>query len=302
MKRSIFLGAVFASVATILVGGSVAVSGLLTHYPPLWSQSIRYALGAGILALVAISRGLPFPRLSVRELLLLLALALTGLVGFNLCLLAALRYSDPTAVGTMVGAVPIFLALVGPLTQRQIPQLAVVLGAGIISVGTIITQGYGNSATTPLGILLSIGALLGEASFTLLAVPLLPKLGPLVLSFYACAMASVILAVLALFWGGDNALPVPTLLQFLALGYLALAVTAGAFLAWYAGLTRLGAARAGLFSSLIPISTLVCGIFLGTTSMTFVRALGCGLVAVGVVIGFLPSLEKRTRKLPLAQD
>lgn len=301
MKRSLLSGAAFASAATILVGGSVAVSSFLTQYPPLWSQSIRYALGALILALVARFRGLSFARLHLWEVLLVLALALTGLVGFNLSLLAALRYSDSTAVGAMVGAVPIFLALVGPLLQRRVPQLGVLLGAGIITLGTIITQGYGT--TTPQGVLLSICALLGEASFTLLAIPLLPKLGPLELSFYACTAASLILALLALIFGGINSLPLPTIPQFLALGYLAFAVTAGAFLAWYAGLIRLGPARAGLFSSLIPISSLVCGIFLGTTSVTFIRILGCGLVAIGVIVGLMqPGETSKQEKLLISAE
>lgn len=285
MKRSFFTGAMFISIAAVLVGGSVAISDLLAKYPPLWSQSIRYALGAIVLILVARLRRLPFPRLSIRELWLVTLLALTGLVGYNLSLLAALRYSDPAAVGAMLGALPIFLALIGPMMQFNKPQVIVVLGAIIVSIGTAIAQGFGT--TTPLGVILSIGALLGEVSFSLLAVPLLPKLGSLVLLLYTCIVGSLVFAALALISGETNALPPPTVPQLLALGYLAFAATAGACLAWYAGLARLGAAHAGLFSGLIPVSSLVCAGLIGTTTVTLTSALGCLLVAVGVVIGSL---------------
>lgn len=274
---------------------SYAASSLLLHYPPLGSQAIRYALGAGVLAVVIRLKGLPSPRLSKRDLLLLVLLALTGLFGFNLCLLTALRFSDSAAVGAMIGGVPIFLAVVGPLLRHQSPKIMVVCGAIVVCVGVGIAQGTG--ATSPPGLLLSIGALLGEAAFTLLAVPLLPKLGALVLSLYVCVTASLVFASLAVVVDGTHALPLPTLPQLLALGYLAFVVTAGAFLAWYAGLARLGAEYAGLFSGLIPVSALVCGVLVGTTDMIPTRVLGSIVVAGGVLIGSLIQTKRNHKTM-----
>ncbi len=296
MKQTFFLGALFASTATMIVGSSVAVSSLLSQYPPLGGQAIRYALGAGTLAIVVRLKRLPLPRLSTRDVVLLVLLALTGLVGFNLCLLAALRYSDPAAVGATVGGVPVCLAVMGPLLRRQAPQFIVVCGAIVVSIGVGMAQGTGT--TSPLGLLLSVGALLGEAAFTLLAVPLLPKLGPLVLSLYVCMTASLILASFAMVVDGASAFPAPTFPQLLALGYLAFAVTAGAFLAWYAGLARLGADYAGLFAGLIPVSALVCGMLVGTTNVTLFRAGGSLLAAGGVVVGSLRQPKRANTTSP----
>ena len=71
---------------------------------------------------------------------LLLALALTGLVGYNLFLLAALRYTDPASVGVVVGCIPIALALAGPITQRRRPQSRPLWAAVIVSAGAAVVQ------------------------------------------------------------------------------------------------------------------------------------------------------------------
>src|SRR4051794_32791211 len=114
----------------LLMGSSVAVSGVLNTYPPLGGQAVRYALSAATLGVLLLTRGTP-PRPTARGMVLLLALALTGLVGFNLFLLAALRYTDPAAIGVVVGCVPIALALSGPLSQRKRPRPRT-LGAAVI--------------------------------------------------------------------------------------------------------------------------------------------------------------------------
>jgi drug/metabolite transporter (DMT)-like permease len=56
----------------------------------------------------------------------LAALAATGLVAFNLLVLAALEEAEPTAVGVVVGCVPIVLALAGPVLARRAPVARVV--------------------------------------------------------------------------------------------------------------------------------------------------------------------------------
>ncbi|GCE31218.1 hypothetical protein KDA_67020 [Dictyobacter alpinus] len=54
---------------------------------------------------------------------------------------------------------------------------------------------------------------------------------------------------------------------------------------WYAGLIRMGSERAGLFSGIIPISALFCGVLLGANTLTPLRMFGSALVAAGVIIG-----------------
>jgi drug/metabolite transporter (DMT)-like permease len=277
----LIVGVVCAGGATLAVGSSVAVLGLLTEYPALAGQAVRYGFAAALLVAVAGRRGLP--RISRRDALQLAALAGTGLVAFNLLVLGALEEAEPAAVGVVVGCVPVVLALTGPLLARRAPVARVVGAAVVVTVGAAVVQGVGDS--TLAGVLLSLGALVGEALFSLLAVSLLPRLGPVVLSAYVCAMAAGGLGVAAVLVDGDQALPLPSAEEGAAIAYLAVAVTAIAFVAWYSGVQRLGVERAGLFAGLIPVSTLFCAAAIGTGSLGLVEALGVLVVGAGVSLG-----------------
>jgi drug/metabolite transporter (DMT)-like permease len=293
--EGLLAGVACAGGAALAVGSSVAVLGLLTDYPALGGQALRYGLAAVLLTAVA-TAGLGLPKLSVLETLQLAALAATGLVAFNLLVLGALEEAEPAAVGVVVGCVPVVLALIGPLLARRAPVGRVVVAAGVVTVGAAVVQGVGD--TTLAGFLLALGALVGEALFSLLAVSLLPRLGPVVVSAYVCAIAAAGLGAAAALVDGDRALPLPTAEEAAAIAYLAVAVTAIAFVAWYSGVQRLGVERAGLFAGLIPVSTLFCGAAIGTGSLDLVEALG--VLVVGAAVSFGVSVPAQPAEEPLA--
>jgi drug/metabolite transporter (DMT)-like permease len=295
--RGLIAGVACACGAALAVGSSVAVLGLLTEYPALGGQAVRYALAAALLAAVAVASRRGLPAICGRDALQLAALAATGLVAFNLLVFGALEEAEPSAVGVVVGCAPIVLALAGPLLARRAPVARVVAAALVVTVGAAVVQGVGDA--TLAGLLLSLGALAGEALFSLLAVSLLPRLGPLVLSTYVCAMAAAALGVTAVLVDGAEALPLPSTEEAAAIAYLAVVVTASAFVAWYSGVQRLGVERAGLFAGLIPVSTMLCAAAIGTGSLGLVEALGVLVVGAGVSFGVsaLPQPEGRRSRV-----
>ena len=70
-----------------------------------------------------------------------------------------------------------------------------------------------------------------------------------------------------------------------ALSYLAVAVTAVVFLAWYAAMNRLGVDRTGLFNGLIPIASLAAVALVGTGTIAPLQCLAALTVLVGVILG-----------------
>src|SRR3954449_6502142 len=88
-----------AAVTMTIVGTLTAVSAVISGYPVYGGQAVRYAVAAVVLLTVARvgdrrgGRAVPAPRLSARERLLVLALAATGLAGFNVCIVAGTRYA-----------------------------------------------------------------------------------------------------------------------------------------------------------------------------------------------------------------
>src|SRR5690606_20812925 len=232
------------------------VSALIADYPVYGGQAVRYAAAAAILLAVARLRGPATARLTARDAALLVALAMTGLVVFNVAVIESANAAGPTLAGTVLGTVPLVLALVG---GRPTPRL--VAAATVVVAGATLATGLGSG--TPAGLAWSLVALACEVCFSLLAMPLLPKLGAVRVSAYSCAPPGPRLAGIGRAVAGAGFLRVPTAAEALGLGYLCLVITTIAFLLWYTGLSRLGPQRAGLFAGLIPVGAIVTTAVLG---------------------------------------
>ncbi|MFF0867333.1 DMT family transporter [Nonomuraea sp. NPDC050227] len=267
-----------AATAMFLVGTLAGVSGLIGSYPVYGGQAVRYLAAAVILLVVTRALGLRFVRLTGRETLYLGGLTLLGLVVFNICVVESTRASGPALVGTVLGTVPLALALAG---GRPAPRLLV--GASVVVAGATLATGLGSG--NPTGLLWALGALAGEVSFSMLAIPLLPKLGAIRVSAYSTALAVPMLAVVGLVQEGSAMFRTPTAAETLGFVYLAVVVTVVAFFLWYTSLPRLGPGTAGLFAGLIPVGAIVTGLALGIATPSVYDLAGAGLVIVGILVG-----------------
>jgi drug/metabolite transporter (DMT)-like permease len=288
-------GSVGAATAMFVVGTLAAISSVINRYPLYGGQALRYALAAVILAAVARARGLAFVRPTRRELLLLLALAATGLVLFNLFVIQASHHASATLVGTVIGTVPVILALVGPLLAGSRPSGRVLAAALVVVVGATITTGLGGGSV--IGLLYAVGALACEACFSLLALPLLPRLGPIRVSAYTQTIAVPVLLLVGALADGSGMLRPPTAAEATSLLYLSLVVSAGAFLLWYDALGRLGADRAGLFAGVLPLGAVVTSVLLGLGAPTAAELGGAAVVVAGLAVGLAP---RRSRSPAIA--
>ncbi len=273
-------GGLAATGAFVAVGSLVAASDVIDGYPFPAGQTVRYLLASAFFLLLAGKR-LTWP--TGRETLWLIGLAATGLVLFNAFVVGGVREGDPATVGVIIGCVPVVLAIAGPLLTGRRPLLGVVGAAALVAAGAAIVQ-YAGGELSGLGLLFALGALACEAAFSLLAVPVLDRLGPLSVSTFACLFAVPMLALWALIADGPS-LPTPSTDQALAFAYLGLIVTCGGFLLWYTALGLLGVERAGLFSGMLPISALACSAAIGAAEITAGRLVGVAVVAVGVTFG-----------------
>jgi drug/metabolite transporter (DMT)-like permease len=289
--NSLLRGSVGAASAMFVVGTLAAVSSVINHYPLYGGQAVRYAMAAVILLAVARAKGLGLVRLTLRETLLLLSLAATGLVLFNVCVIQATRHASPTLVGTTVGTVPVVLALVAPLLARAGPSGRVLAAAAAVVAGATIATGLGSGNLT--GLLYAVGALACEACFSLLAIPLLPRLGPIRVSAYTQAAAIPLLLIVAVIADGGGILRTPSAAEAAALLYLGTVVSAGAFFLWYDALPRLGADRAGLFAGMVPIGAIVTTFLLGLGAPTVTELGGAALVIAGLTVGLVPGRPRR---------
>ena len=283
-----------AAAAMAMVGGAVTASGFLTGYPLFSAQAVRYALAALALMLVARHGGRRLVRSPIgREWWWLIASATAGLSGYNLAVLTAVDHAEPAVIGTVVACVPLVLAVVVPLLARKRPPAQLLIGAVVVVVGAMVVQGGGR--TDVWGVVWSVVALAGETGFTLLALPVLGRLGAFSVATHTAWIAAIQLAVLAAVVDGSASLEMPDSSVVLAIGYL-VAASAGAFVLWFLAVDRIGGDVAGLTAGIIPVAAALTGLPFDRTTIAPSVIGGSVLVALGVTLGLRPSGTRGPRE------
>lgn len=146
---------------------------------------------------------------------------------------------------------PLLLAVVGPLLNRMRPAPAVVLAAAVVTVGAVLV--YGGGRTDAAGLGWAAVVLLTEVASTLLAMPVLARLGPWSVSLHTTWIAAVGLGVLGVTVEGLTAVFALRADDIAAGAHLAVVVTALAFVLWYSAVGQIGPGRAGLATGVVPV-------------------------------------------------
>jgi drug/metabolite transporter (DMT)-like permease len=277
------LPALSGALGMVFVGGSVAVSGVLADAPVMTVQAVRYAVACLLLVAFARLTGRRLVRPRGTEWLWLGGVVLTGMFVFNLALVHGARHAEPAVLGVAVACVPLLLAVIGPLLEGRRPATRLIVAAAVVTAGAGLVQGVGHA--DGLGLLWALVTFLCEAGFTLLAVPLLRRHGPLGVSVHSTWMAALLFAA---FFESPGSLHAD---DVLAGAYLAVAVTAVAFVLWYTCVSRLGSARAGLLTGIAPVAAAATGVALGGPVPGPLVWVGIGLVAAGLATGLSAGLS-----------
>lgn len=266
-----------------LVGSSVGVSHTLIHAPLFTAQAIRYAAAIVLLFALAKSAHAPIVRPRGREWLWLAGIAATGLVLFNVAVVRGVAHAEPAVIAVAVACVPILLGIIGPLLDRQRPRRQILAAALVVTFGSVVVEGAGRADA--LGVAWAAVALACEAAFTLLAIPVLPRHGAWGVSLHSVWIATLILIGLSVLTEGTTAVARLTAADWTAMAYLAVMVTAVAFVLWYSAVADLGAGRVGLLTGVAPVSAALTGIVTGVHPPRPLVWVGMFVVISGLAAG-----------------
>jgi drug/metabolite transporter (DMT)-like permease len=273
-------------VAMTVVGSSVAASHALIHAPLFAAQAIRYAVAVPVLIVLARSARAPVVRPQGREWFWLAGVAALGLVLFNVAIVRGVAHAQPAAIAVALAMVPVVLGVAGPLLERQRPSRPILLAAVVVTAGSVLVEGAGRAG--PAGIAWAAVALACESAFTLLAVPVLPRHGAWGVSVHSVWLGTIMLIVLSVVTEGPAAAARLTAAEWAAIAYLAVMVTAVAFVLWYSTVAVLGPGPAGLLTGIAPVSAALTGIITGSQVPGPLVWLGMLVVIGGLVTGLRP--------------
>jgi drug/metabolite transporter (DMT)-like permease len=224
--------------------------------------------------------------LTKRDRIDLIWLGLVGHLGYQYFFVGGVALSSASNAALIVGSTPAVLAVVSALLGRERISRLHWIGAAISAIGIYLVVGRGASfgGATLRGDLLVICSVACWVTFTLGAASLIQRHSPLYVTGMTMVYGGVPYVVMALPqilrvpWGDVSAWAL-TALVLSALLALNLA-----YVIWYMGVQRLGAARTSIYSNGVPIVAMaVAALWLGEP-LTWNKLLGAAAVLSGVLL------------------
>ena len=257
---------------------------ILTHgFRPLAYATVRYGLATVLFAAIALrlERSLRIERRDRR----LVAGAAVTILANQLAFIYSVKATSASVVGLVIGATPIFAALLGIVLRTETLSRRFWLGATLSFAGVgLVAAGSGGQLSGDLGgILLAVGAAATWALYSVLIAPLMGRYSP----------SRISVSVLGLGWIGLLVAGFgQTRHQDYDLGWRIWAVLVIATLGplvvtnmlWFRVLHRIGPARATLAANLQPFVAAVIAYFALSESLTGLQFGGGALVALGILV------------------
>ena len=244
---------------------------------PLWSAALR-ALPAGVI-LLAVARRLP----SGSWLWKSLVLGLLNFGAFFVLVYLAAQLLPTSVAASVMALAPVALSMLAIPLLRQRPTAYMLIGAvlGVVGVGLLV--GLGASRIDPLGVAISLLALLLSSLGAILATKWRDDLPLVATTSWQLVAGGLMLLVAAIVVEG--APPAMASTSVLAYGAISLVATAIAFLCWFAGLRHLPAGTVGIIGLLNPVTGVLLGVLLAAESLASSQWWGLALVAAALVLG-----------------
>lgn len=272
-----------------------AINILLKSMGLFTSVFLRFACAALVLLALLWLRERRLPRLSPRELVLVVGLGLLGITLYNTLFTAGLALVEASRAALIVPTNPAFTALFAALILKERLGRTRAVGIGLCVLGAlwVLSRGDPRSFTGldfGLGELVLVLCIFMWSAYTLLGRVALSTLSPLALTAYVMAAGSIPLALPAFLEGAP--LAGVTWEGWAAFGYLVLFGTVIPFLWFYEGVKALGAARASQWINLVPPLAVIESVVILGESFTQGLIVGTALVVAGL---YLTNKPRRAR-------
>jgi drug/metabolite transporter (DMT)-like permease len=218
---------------------------------------------------------------------LVLALAATGVAGFNTVLYAALARTPAVNALLVFAATPAVVALLARAALGERCPGARGAGIALSLLGAAVLAARGDPAALPgpdadAGDAAAAAGVLIWACYTVLLRRRPPGLDPLAL-LAATVAVGLALMLPAWLWCGAR-LPPPRPPVLLALAYLGLCASVLGFLAWTRGVGLVGPARAGVDLNLVPVFGAGLAVALLGEALAAYHLAGGALVFAGLLL------------------
>lgn len=285
-----------------LVGSYVALSKpLVAVFPVFLLAWLRFGIG-GVAMWRWLRKPVDEPPISTRTRLLLFLESFLGNFLFSVCMLFGVRLTTAVAAGVVMSSIPAVVAILSWLLLRErigrrtLAAIAcAATGIGLFSLqkpdgpaSGISTDSFWGLPLPVWGNVLVFAAVVCEASYVVIGKRLTDGLGPKRISALINLWGFVLVTPLGAWaaWSFDFT-AVPAGLWILLLFY-GMAASVWTVWLWMTGLKTVPAARAGVFTVMLPVSAAAVGVLFMGERLSGMQLLAFAIALLGLVLATLP--------------
>ena len=287
MKKASFY--ILVSLVVLAWGNAfVAIKYLLVdvHFSAMQLTAVRYLPAAVLSLLIVLVAYAPKMIFAVwrSEWKGIALYGITGVLGYNIALNFGETRIAAGAASLIVGLSPIMTLLASRIFLKEKITVRKVAGIAAAFAGLFIVVRWGTHETIDfsylVGVLVTLGAPVSWAVYTIVGKPMVTREDPNLVTLSAIIWGSLPLLFFLPPAAMYSAIP---LNGWMALAFLTFICTVFGFLVWSWALRHTEAARLGAVVYLIPLVTIVSGMFILGEKMTLGLAIG-GIILIGGVV------------------
>ena len=276
-------------VALFFGGTFIAGRIMAANLPPFTSAFLRFLLASFFLVLFVFKKHAKLPRLNFSQFLLIIALGLTGIVGYNFFFFSGLKSITASRASMIISLNPSVITILSALILKEKFTKFKFTGIILSLFGALIVISQGNLRATlqgdiGWGELFILGCVFCWSSFTVLGKIIMKNLKPIIAITYACLAGTLILILPAHQEGvlrNFMQYSIEVWLSVFALGFLGSALT---FTWFYEGIDKIGPSRAGIFINFVPIFATLMAVLILREKLSPSLIVGAIFVVSGVYL------------------
>jgi drug/metabolite transporter (DMT)-like permease len=302
-RRWIAYGSLALSMA--LVGVYVALSRPLVAALPVFLLAwLRFGIGCIAMAgwLKRPADELPMTRQTKA---LLFLESLLGNFLFSICMLFGVSMTSAVSAGVILASIPAAVAVLSWmfLNERVGPRTWAAVACGVAGIGLLAlgkeASGAGAAAAETsralIGNLLVFAAVICEASYAVIGKKLTVALSPKRISALINLCGFLLMTPMGLYYARDFEFGSVPVSAWILLVFYALAASVWTVWLWMTGLKTIPAARAGVFTVMLPVSAALVGVLVLGERVGPLQLVAFALALAGVMLATLPARTPENR-------
>ncbi|MDK2942462.1 MAG: hypothetical protein PWP56_1975 [Acetobacterium sp.] len=278
------------TLAMFIAGSAVVVSKMMvTSVPVFLATELGILIGLIFLLIVTFVIKKEHHQLDIKTVGVLLGQALAGIVLYRVFIFWGLQLTSAANSGLISSSGPAIVVILAFFLLKETISKNNAIGLALVIVGLLCINLYtyfkeGALDSSVLGNFLILIAVIGEGLFSVLSKIKCIPMSPVYRTTLVAAMAFICLLPFAIHDAWDFPFAKMSLQTILCICYYGVFVSFISYVLWFQGIEKVTASNAAIFTSVVPVSSIILAAILLNEKIQLSHLLGMSLIVCGILI------------------